>query len=104
MPMSSLAPASKGERAHTIGRNRVAVPDFTWKVVVLTRAGQSLRDIDESTRVIAIKVPNSNDVVTNVSGYRVSVAEIERATGFHFFTNLPRDVATALREKVDEVD
>lgn len=91
----------RGATPRTIGENRVAVPDFTWKIAVITPPGQRLGDINANTRVIAIKIPNTNNVDGNASGYRTSVAEIEAATGLQFFTNLPRDVANALRNRVD---
>jgi DNA/RNA endonuclease G (NUC1) len=34
----------------------------------------------------------------------VSVREVEKLTGYTFFRNLPRDVAAALKEHVDDVE
>jgi hypothetical protein len=54
--------------------------------------------------VIAIIMPNDNDQVGDQwAGYRTSVAEIERQTGYRFFDRLPADVAAALKQKVDKV-
>jgi endonuclease G len=84
---------------------KVAVPTATWKVVALLRPGQSVDDLDEHTRVIAVIIPNNNRDVKerdSFAGYRVSVAEIERRTGLHFFSALPDLLAAALKRKVDD--
>jgi len=93
----------RGATPRTTGSG-VGVPDFTWKVAVVLRPGQTLGQVDANTRVIAIKIPNTNNVDLDVSRYRTSVAEIERATGLQFFTNLRGDVAEALRQRVDTTD
>ena len=96
--------AFTGENVRTIGRG-VAVPDTTWKVIVALRPGQRIDDIDANTRVIAVNMPNTDSINPRESfeRYRVSVGEIERLTGFQFFTNVPEPVANALRERVDTV-
>ena len=53
-------------------------------------------------RVIAVVMPNDEAAVgPDWAPYRTSVAEVERLTGYRFFTRLPPDVAEALRQKVD---
>ncbi len=89
--------------ARTIGANGVAVPDFTWKVAVVMSPGQRFRDLDASN-VVAIRVPNTTEVGRDARPYRVTVAEIEAATGMRFFSNLPSDVAERLRSTGTQVD
>lgn len=89
----------------TIGRAKVAVPDFGWKVVVVLpdRPGDDLQRITSATRVIAIRVPNVNTVShEDWTRYITTPAEIEQATGLKFFTALPPDTAAALRQKRDQ--
>ena len=75
----------------------------TWKVVVVVPPGDgtTLSRIDATTRVIAIKIPNNNSVSSTWQNYITSARQIEVDTGFTFFTALPSDVASALRDKVD---
>jgi DNA/RNA endonuclease G (NUC1) len=90
------------------GTNRIPsgkayVADYVWKiaVVVPTNNGTALSRITNSTLVIALKIPNT-DVATNTwPHYVTSAAQIEVDTGFTFFTALPPDVASVLRNKVD---
>ncbi len=81
----------------------VAIPTYTWKiaVVVPTGSGTALSRITAATRVIAIKVPNSNGVVSTWQTYVTSANQIQVDTGFTFFTALSPDIAAALRNEVD---
>jgi endonuclease G len=88
-----------------IGKNGVAVPDATWKVVVVLNKGQKLTDIDENTRVISVVIPNENQTVRvkdSFAKYRVPAKAIESMTGHKFFTALPPDVREKLVTKIDK--
>ena len=87
-----------------IGRAKIAVPDFGWKIVVVIpeQSGNDLRRITAQTRVIAVKMPNINTVSKKQwAEYVVTPAEIEKATGLRFFTALPTNIATTLKAKQD---
>ena len=51
--------------------------------------------------MISLKIPNSNSVSSAWQNYITSARQIEVDTGFTFFTALPPDIASALRNKVD---
>lgn len=88
----------------TIGRAKIAVPDFGWKIVVILRdqPGNDLARISAQTRVIAVRMPNINTIAKQTwTRYITTPAEIEQATGLRFFTALPSGVAAALRSKRD---
>ena len=57
--------------------------------------------ITTTNRVIALKIPNTDDATNTWPHYVTSANEIQVDTGFTFFTALPADVAAALRSKVD---
>ena len=90
----------------TLGRGNVVVPAECWKVVVVVPEGGSSDDlakIDAATRVVAVEMPNDNDVVGEEwAKYRTSPAQIELKTGLRFFSRLRPDVAEAMRQKVDD--
>ena len=95
-----------GEWVESIGREtRINVPAATWKVIVAIPEFAGPDDptrITADARVIAVIVPNDESVVGDPwAGYRVTPAEVERQTGYHFFTALSPDVADALRNKLD---
>jgi endonuclease G len=82
----------------------VFIPQYTWKIVVVVSPGSDtnvLTRIDTSTRVISLKIPNSNGVSSSWQSYVTSARQIEVDTGYTFFTALSSDIAAALRDKVD---
>ncbi len=87
----------------TVGPSNTAIPDHVWKIVVVVPngAGTALERIDASTRVIALDTPNTNSVSSTWSDYVTSVASIEAATGYTFFSALPSGLAATLKAKVD---
>jgi len=90
-----------------IGQNQVAVPDATWKVAVVLEKGQTLKDVDQNTRVISIVVPNNNHSVRldqSFADFRTSPAAIEAMTGNKFFSALPPNVRSVLLSKVDKAN
>ncbi|MEA3189131.1 MAG: endonuclease mitochondrial [Chthoniobacter sp.] len=87
-----------------IASGKAAIPGYTWKiaVVVPTGGGSALTRIDNSTRVICIKIPNVAGIRSNPwSQYVTSASQIQADTGYAFFTALPTKMATVLRAKVD---
>src|SRR5262249_10607648 len=78
--------------AEEIGKGRVTVtvPAKLWKVVlVLPHADAEPRT---NTRVIAIIMPNDQTVGFDWAKYRVSVRDVEKLTGYKFFSVLPDDL------------
>ncbi len=88
--------------ATTVG-NGVVVPSHTWKIVVVLKDGDNdLSRITTSTRVIAVFMPNDQDVNDySWEDYRVSVDYIETMTGFDFLSNLSSGIERALESQVD---
>jgi DNA/RNA endonuclease G (NUC1) len=79
-----------------------AIAEYTWKIAVVVPAGggTALSRITTNTQVIAIRIPNSNNVSSTWQNYVTSASQIEVDTGFTFFTALPTDVAAVLRNEV----
>ncbi len=92
---------SNGART-TVG-NGVVVPNYTWKVILVLPNGSSdASRVTSSTRVIAVKVPNSQSVNNNPwSQYRVSVDQIESLTGYNFFSAVSSSVQSVIEARVD---
>jgi endonuclease G len=88
--------------AEEIGKaHKVTVPQVLWKVVlVLPREDASPR---KNTRAIAVIMPNNQRVGFDWTKYRVSVAEVEKLTGFRFWPAIPEEVAQAIKSQVDDV-
>ncbi|MEY4817205.1 MAG: hypothetical protein RLZZ162_4278, partial [Verrucomicrobiota bacterium] len=83
----------------------VSIPGFTWKIAVVVPlgAGTALSRITATTRVIAIKIPNTAGVRSNPwQQYVTSTAQLQTDTGYTFFTDPAlAGVAAALRAQVD---
>jgi endonuclease G len=83
------------------GHLHVTVPAKLWKVIlVLPSEGAEPR---KNTRVIAVVMPNDQTVDYYWPKYRTSAQEVERLTGYRFFSALPASIATVLRGHVDDV-
>ena len=82
----------------------IVVPAQTWKVaLVLNANSDATRPVDRSARLIGVIVPNDSSAGLEWAGYRVSVAEIERLTGYRFFDQVNSRTLGLLKSEVDEV-
>ena len=89
-------------QAITIG-NFITVPSALWKViVVLPNGSNDIQRVTETTRVIAVWMPNNNEVgAEKWSNYRVSIDEIEKRTGYDFLSNVSIEIQKNLEKKTD---
>ncbi|MBK2025926.1 DNA/RNA non-specific endonuclease [Francisella philomiragia] len=72
-------PIYKKQKIHkTIGDNKIAVPDYFFKIIYVPSKNQA----------IAFVMPNARVEKTKIANYRVSIKDIERRTGLHFLTNI----------------
>lgn len=86
----------------TIADGKVNVPANTWKVIVALppRAADDIGSIDRNTHVIAVDMPNEDGIKDNPwTQYQTTIRALERATGYDFLSNLPRNIQDALEEK-----
>ena len=79
----------------------VTVPSQVWKVILVVP--NKIVAPDAKARTIAVWVPNDATVTDDWPKYRVSVAEVEKHTGYTFWPLLPEDVSKAIKEKPDAV-
>lgn len=93
----------RGGERQTIGReHKVTVPAKCWKVIMVLEGG-GIKNVSAKTRLIAVVMPNDMSVGNSWAGYRVSVAEVEKLTGYTFFDKVPESVIAPLKTKVDRV-
>lgn len=85
-----------------IADGHVAVPGQTWKVImVLPNGNNDIARVTTTTRTIAVVVPNSGSIHSDWRNYRVSVDQVEAATGLDFFANVPAGIQAAIEGTVD---
>lgn len=86
---------------NTIG-NQIVVPDSCFKIVVVLEKGQSLLDVNESTQIIAVVMPNIEGVRSDKwEKYRTSVRAIENSTGYNFLDKLPINIQNIIEQRVN---
>lgn len=89
--------------AETISDGRVTVPQYIWKtVVVLPPGDDDVSRIAADTRVITVLIENVNISFENWGEYRVSIDEIEDATGFDLLSRLPLAIQDVVEAVVDD--
>jgi endonuclease G, mitochondrial len=84
----------------TIG-DGVNVPEAWWKViVVLPKKGMGPSDVTSKTDIIAVEMPNENGMKgDDWRKYVTTISAIERHTGYHFLSNVPKDIERTLADK-----
>lgn len=95
---------SKGA-AKTICNGNIAVPANLWKVAIILPAGNDdLNRVNANTRVIAISTENINTIDPDWKKYRVTVNDIEKATGYDLLTALPERIQTIIEQRIDRME
>lgn len=92
-PFGSLGEPLKG---------KVTVPKSTWKIVVaLDTPGSGINGITANTRVIAVNIPNEQELNNDWRAYKVSVDELEKLTSYDFLSNVSPNIQEVIESKVD---
>jgi endonuclease G len=87
----------------TITNGHVNIPAQTWKVIIVLTAasGDDVARVTNTTRTIAVLMPNSSAVNPDWRASRVSVDQVEALTGYDFFSNVPVSIQAAIESVVD---
>jgi endonuclease G len=85
-------------------KNLVTIPQYTWKIiVVLDRPGLGLKDVNVNTRVIAVSIPNDEQLDNNWRVFRTSVDKLEELTGYDFLSTVSPDIQKVIESQVDNL-
>lgn len=86
----------------TIANGKITVPANVWKIAVIIPTGDGdISRVSSTTRVIAVNTPNVNVIDVDWKKYRVTVRDIEKATGYNLLSNLPQSIQDLVETKVD---
>jgi endonuclease G len=93
----------KGPKDFLRGRGgKIEVPKSCWKVVLILPAGvKDPRKVTTEARAFGVIMPNTQTVDTNWRNSAVTVADVEKLTGYTFFDTLPPAVAKDLKTRKD---
>jgi endonuclease G, mitochondrial len=89
----------------TVGQGKVLVPAVTWKVILVVDTPNSgVAGVNKNTRTIAVIMPNKQGIKNDPwQQYQTSVQEVEKLTGYIFFTSVPEEIRSTIVAKVDVV-
>ncbi|MCY7368990.1 MAG: DNA/RNA non-specific endonuclease [Chamaesiphon sp.] len=95
----------KNELKATVGQGKVLVPALTWKVIlVLDTPNAGVAGVNKNTRTIAVIIPNKQGIKNDPwQQYQTSVQEVQKLTGYKFFTSVPEEIRSVIEAKVDVV-
>ena len=82
----------------TIGRG-VRVPAECFKIIVILPKGHGADAVTAQTPTIAVRMPNRPDISGSWEQFVTTISDIERATGYRFFTALPDSIARTLKAR-----
>jgi endonuclease G, mitochondrial len=90
----------------TVGHGKVLVPAVTWKVIlVLDKPNSGVAGVDRNTHTIAVIVPNKQGIKFDPwQQYITSVKDVERLTGYQFFTSIPGEIRDVIDTKIYSPD
>jgi endonuclease G len=85
-----------------IANGKVAVPSWLYKIIVVIPPGSDINQINDSTRVIAVEIPNKNE--SNDADWRsftTTVDQIEKHTEYEFLSSVSKPIQDVIESKVD---
>jgi endonuclease G, mitochondrial len=87
---------------NNLQNGKINVPHRTWKIIVLLPIGDDdAKRITNSTRVIAVDMPNNQNIDLDWRVYRTSVNAIEQTTGYDFLSNVSTSIQNTIESKID---
>jgi endonuclease G len=86
-------------------KKKITIPTNSWKIAVAVPAGSDISAVNDNTRVIAVDMPNVKGIKNaDWQVYRTTVRDIEKQTGYKFFSNLPQNLQNSLGNKKDTIN
>lgn len=94
-----------GQNGHatSLANGKLTVPAILWKIlVVIPRGSDSVFQVTENTRVIAVSIPNNQSAADQPwRAYVTSVDALEKLTGYDFLSNVPTDIQRVIEMRID---
>jgi endonuclease G len=77
----------------------VTVPSHLWKAIAVLKPGDGLKGASAQTPIIAVDMPNAQQLDANWQTYRVSVDDLEAKTGYDLLSRLPTSLQAELERR-----
>lgn len=88
---------------HSVNRIKdlVAVPDSFFKIIVVLNRDESLQSITDTTKIIAVVMPNKNGIRNEPwRNYLTTVRRIEQSTGYDFLSNVKKEIQEVVEKSL----
>ena len=94
---------SNGGITNTLANGQIAVPSYTWKVIlVLPNGDNDVSRVDANTRTIAVIMPNNDNIrPDDWQKYLATVDQVEALTGYDFYSNVPVNIQNIIESRLD---
>ena len=87
-------------KSNSFINNIVAIPDTCYKIAVILEKGQKRQNITKDTKIIAVKMPNTDGISKDDwEKYVTTVDAIEFSTGYDFLNYIKDDIEIELEKK-----
>lgn len=78
---------------------KVVIPDSCFKIVVVLDKGQTLANVNSTTKIIAVVMPNISGIRNaEYEAYLTSVDKIEASTGYDFLSEIEDSIEKTLEK------
>lgn len=78
----------------------VSVPDSCFKIIVVLNKGDGLCDVNSTTEVIAVMMPNKDGLTDfDWKHYTTSIKRIEQSTGYDFLNKVDEDIQKVIESQ-----
>lgn len=82
-------------------KDLVAVPDSFFKIIVLLNRDESLQSITDTTKIIAVVMPNKNGIRNEPWwNYVTTVRRVEQSTGYDFLSNVKKEIQEVVEKSL----
>jgi endonuclease G len=80
--------------------NLVNIPKYTWKIIVILDRPSQILDITSRTPVIAVNIPNDQELEDDWKKFLTTVDQIEKLTEYDFLSNVPTPIQNVLEGNI----
>jgi len=80
--------------------NLVNIPKYTWKIIVILDLPSQISDITSRTPVIAVNIPNDQELEDDWKKFLTTVDQIEKLTEYDFLSNVPTPIQNVLEGNI----
>jgi endonuclease G len=80
--------------------NLVNIPKYTWKIIVILDRPSQISDITSRTPVIAVNIPNDQELEDDWKKFLTTVDQIEKLTEYDFLSNVPTPIQNILEGNI----